>query len=432
MRVGFRRDVRVSWPGQANAVVARAVNLSPTGMLVDALTPTPCPVGSPVLCDVPLPRGSLRLRGRVAHRRVLSAAKVGMGIAFLDLSPAVAAELREVVDESEEKTQPLKLRFAGRSQVLQTRALPTADGFQFTTLLPFLRPNTEVDVTVSPDAPAAAKGWVSTVAFDGAHPDGVPRLVIQIRLANAAARPALETSASDGAAPTEMGALPERILESADFTATVDTPPGFLNIDVEESQPGVAAAPDRTEIVHIRDLRPRRSWRRAGILALGSLALGVGTAKIAFRVWPRRSPGQSPSAPAPVALQRPAPVAAAAVPLSQPVAPEPPSIEPIPAPPPSTAPTDFTVGLVGSLAGARRYPLRAPDGVAFNLPHAHATLAVGTYRPAVPGLRAIWVRPLPGGGTHLRFFFTRSGPSPEIRLGEDGIDVVARPPLAPG
>src|SRR5690242_19795025 len=104
-RVGFRREVRVSWPGQGDGVLARAVNLSPTGILVDAPTPQPCAVGSPVVCDLPLLRGSLQLRGRVAHKRVLSPANVGMGIAFTDLSPWVAAELRGVVEGSEDKAQ---------------------------------------------------------------------------------------------------------------------------------------------------------------------------------------------------------------------------------------------------------------------------------------------------------------------------------------
>ena len=65
------------WPGQVSGVVARAVNLSPTGILVDAATPEPCPVGSPIVCDVALPRGPLRLRGRVAHHRMLSPGRDG-------------------------------------------------------------------------------------------------------------------------------------------------------------------------------------------------------------------------------------------------------------------------------------------------------------------------------------------------------------------
>src|SRR5260370_591406 len=36
-RVDFCESVRVIWPGEVSGVVARAVNLSPTGILVDAL-----------------------------------------------------------------------------------------------------------------------------------------------------------------------------------------------------------------------------------------------------------------------------------------------------------------------------------------------------------------------------------------------------------
>ena len=87
---------------------------------------------------------------------------------------------------------------------------------------------------------------------------------------------------------------------------------------------------------------------------------------------------------------------------------------------------EFALGLVGSLKGAHKYALHMPDGVAFNLPNAKATMKVGTYRPAVKGLRAVWVRELPGGGTHLRFFFAKSPPAPEVRLHTDGVSVVAR------
>ncbi len=87
---------------------------------------------------------------------------------------------------------------------------------------------------------------------------------------------------------------------------------------------------------------------------------------------------------------------------------------------------EFAVGLTGSLKGAHKYALHTPDGVAFNLPNAQATMKVGTYRPAVRGLRAVWVRDLPGGGTHLRFFYAKSRPAPEVRLHADGVRVVAR------
>jgi hypothetical protein len=92
---------------------------------------------------------------------------------------------------------------------------------------------------------------------------------------------------------------------------------------------------------------------------------------------------------------------------------------------PPGQPGHFKVGLAGSLAGAQRYPLRSPDGVAFNLPKAQATMAHGTYNPPIRGLRAVWVRALPGGGTHLRFYYTKSRPSPEVVLENDGVRVEA-------
>ena len=73
-RVAFRETVRVIWSGQMSGVETQGVNLSPLGILVDAPTPTPCPVGSDVLCDVALPLGSRLLRGRVAHTCALPSA----------------------------------------------------------------------------------------------------------------------------------------------------------------------------------------------------------------------------------------------------------------------------------------------------------------------------------------------------------------------
>jgi PilZ domain len=443
----------VSWPGQVSSVVARAVNLSPTGILVDASTPEPCPVGSPILCDVALPRGSLRLRGRVAHNRVLSPAKVGMGIAFTDLSPQMAAELRDVVDESDEKAQVVKLRFAGKNQLVCTRATPTAEGFQFTTALPFLQSETEVEICLSADANLATKGWVSSVALDRAQGDGIPRLVIDIRAGESAAPRLAPDAAVSGevessVASPEVGAVPERVWEPWDLEATDDTPTDFPPTDpAEGARSGVSATgrddPDKTEIIRIRDLpRPRRppTGARTRTIALAASALVVATVAVAVRVRPPRAAAPPPVAAPLIVTMPPAAPAPAVAPPSPPIAETPPIVEPIvkpmvaataaaePAPPdePVANPGEFVVGLVGSLKGAHRYLLHSPDGVAFNLPNAQATMKVGTYRPAVRGLRAVWVRELPGGGTHLRFFYTKSRPAPEVHLHTDGVRVGAR------
>jgi hypothetical protein len=456
-RVGFRREVRVIWPGQVSSVVARAVNLSPTGILVDALTPEPCPVGSPILCDVALPRGSLRLRGRVAHHRVLSPAKVGMGIAFTDLSPHMVAELRGVVDESDEKAQLVKLRFAGKSQLICTRALPTAEGFQFTTALPFLRSDTEVEISLSPDANLATKGWVSSVALDNAQGDGIPRLVIDIRAGESATPRLAPDAAVSGevespVASPEMGAVPERVWEPWDLDAADDASAQFSQTDPPESTVDAATPvrhdPDKTEIIRFRDIEgsPRRrdgGRARTIVLTASAVALAAVAVVIAIRIRPPHAAARPVAAPMivmmpPTAAAPPAEAVVTVAPTSPPIAEAPPTVEPIikpepaaavePAPPeePLGETAEFVVGLVGSLKGAHKYALHTPDGVAFNLPNAKATMKVGTYRPAVTGLRAVWVRHLPGGGTHLRFFYAKSGPAPEVHLHADGVRVVAR------
>jgi len=493
-RVGFRREVRVIWPGQLQSVVARAVNLSPTGILVDAPTPEPCPVGSPVVCDVALPRGSLRLRGRVAHHRMLSPAKVGMGIAFTDLSPHMVAELRGVVDESDEKAQLVKLRFAGKSQLVCTRALPTAEGFQFTTALPFLRSDTEVEISLSPDANLATKGWVSSVALAPAQEDGVPRLVIDIRAGESAAPRLAPDAAVSGevessVASPGVGAVPERVWEPWDLNATedaaedtaedltddpTDDPMEDGSTELESAAVDDATTvrddPDKTEIIRFSDIqRPSRASAargRAIALVASAVAVAAVAVVIAVRLKPLRLASRPVAAPVIVMMPPAAPVArvAAAAPAAPPMADPPPAVVPTVAPTvaPIVAPTvapivkpilaqtaeptaepgeaaepaardeplgksnEFAVGLVGSLKGAHKYALHSPDGVAFNLPNAQATMKVGTYRPAVRGLRAVWVRDLPGGGAHLRFFYTKSGPAPDVRLHTDGVRVVAR------
>jgi hypothetical protein len=537
-RVDFRETVRVIWPGEVSGVVARAVNLSPAGILVDAPTPTPCPVGSDVLCDVSLPRGQRLLRGRVAHRRVLPSAKVGMGIEFVDLSPREVAELRDVVEESDQKSQPapqrVKVRFEGTEQIVRARAYPSVGGLRLATSLPFLKVDTAVDVTLAPGVEVGAKGWVSSVALESG-PDGVPRLLIDVRIAE---RDGVGVGVGDGdgvgdndpwrdssaaltpvvepiipaplGGPSPLEAVPEHVWEAADHAVTaaltaadfqeeaplelaeavpssaissptlphiphLETPisPSMIlsgeltsdppidgPIDVPIDGPidiaiGIAiggpviedpgAAPafesaDQTEIVSIE--RPTIGrWRAigGGMLA-GAVGLAAFVAAVALirNAPPReRAPSLAPpvvvtekAAALPAAATAPLPIvpSVAAAPIAAaPAAAAPVAAEaPTAAAPAAVAPlSQFVVGLTGSIAGARRYPLGNPDGVAFNLPHATATMKVGTYRPDVPGLRSVWVRALPGGGTHLRFHYTDARPAPHIELTRTGVRVTA-------
>jgi hypothetical protein len=435
-RVDYRAPVRVIWPGEVSGVVARGVNLSSAGILVDAPTPTPCAVGSDVLCDVTLPRGPRLLRGRVAHRRVLPSAKVGMGIEFVDLSPREVAELRDVVDESQEtpeRVQRVKVRFEGTTQVVRARAFPTDDGFRLVTSLPFLKPDTEVDIGLAPDASVSVRGWVSVVALERGQADGVPRLLIDVRVDDPdpwGDRSAALTPVVEPAAEMLSEAVPEHVWEPDALGATSEPASFDVPVDVEESVPTLVeswgAAPavasnDRTEIV---ELEPRsRRWRAVGGgMIAGTIALCAFIAAIVMMkmVGSGTSPpsGKIATEPPPPVLAAPAAPAVADAPVvaAPPRAPEAAAEEP----------ATFTLGLTGSLAGARRYPLRDPDGVAFNLPQAHALVKLGTYRPDVPGLRSLWVRALPGGGTHLRFYFASGSSAPRVELARGAVRVTAR------
>ena len=380
----------------------------------------------------------------------------------------MVAELRDVVDESDEQAQLVKLRFAGKSQLICTRALPTAEGFQFTSALPFLRSDTEVEISLSPDANLATKGWVSSVVLAPAQEDGIPRLVIDIRAGESAAPRLAPDAAVSGevespVASPEVGAVPERVWEPWDLNATDDASQAEPQIDTPENADDVTEAvrddPDKTEIIRFSDIqrpsRPRAARARALAVAFAASAVAVAAVAVVVAVRMRPPPAAARPIAAPVIVMiPPAPPVAPA----EPVAPAAQAAPPVAAPPPAVAPivkpvlvqtaepteeptaaaepaprdepldkaNEFSVGLVGSLKGAHKYALHSPDGVAFNLPKAHATMKVGTYRPAVRGLRAVWVRDLPGGGTHLRFFYAKSGPAPEVHLHTDGVRVVAR------
>jgi hypothetical protein len=409
VRVDYREPVRVLWPGEVSGIRAQAVNLSRAGILVDAPTPAPCEVGSDVLCDVALPHGSVLLRGRVAHRRLLSPAKVGMGIEFIDLSPGEAAELRGLVDAGDERPQRVMVRFEGTNQTVRARAVATDAGFRLATALPFLKVGTALDLSLVPESSPRATGRVASVALDLSQVDGLPRLLIDVSVDGVGGAswdgktPIVEPMAMPEAVPEEIS---ERVWEPEELAAAVET-----------SGPVDASVPDedRTQIV---ELPPPRRRKRA--LAVGMLAGALGVVALG-----------------PTLLRHVAPPRAVEVPVvSQPVVASPvaaPPVAVVPAPPPTpvshvAVEPHFKVGLTGSLAGARRYPLSAPAGVAFNLPRARPTLEMGTYETALRGVRAVWVRPLPGGGTHVRVLFTGARPAPRVTLGPGAIVVTASRP----
>jgi hypothetical protein len=522
-RVDFHEPVRVMWPGEVSGVVGRAVNLSTSGILIDAPTPSSLPVGSNILCDLGLPRGPRVLRGRVAHRRTLSPQNVGMGIEFIDLSERESAELRTIVGERDEKPQRVKVNFEGTNQVVRARAFATEGGFQLTTALPFLKMHTKVDIALSPDALVTAKGTVVGVALDRSHADGIPRLLIDVSLtpSEEQATPVVEAvlqGAWGPGAPDQVhageGEVHASEINEGEISAG-EVPEGGINTgEVYESATTREAAPysylrarvdlhderDTTEVVSPSPLPTRQRLKMTlagaavGVLvvaaALGLMLRGSvrTTSQAPEPVTAEQAPPVAPAAaeqvaaPEPTVAAEPTPVAAAPAPVAAPPTPKPvaaPTVAAAPTPPKPVAatlpkaaarprpappvvvaaaeapeaaeaestdkatddPTDegsaevtdppvsksgtFTVALEGSVKDAVRYPLRAPDGVAFNLPHARTPLKLGTYRPRVTGLRGVWIRPLAGGGINLRFFTTAAAKRGlRIDLDAEGVHVI--------
>jgi hypothetical protein len=439
-RVDFREDVRVIWPGEVSGVLARAVNLSPTGILVDAPTPTPCPVGSDVLCDVSLPRGPRLLRGRVAHRRLLPSAKVGMGIEFVDLSPREAAELRDVVGESTTRPQRVKVRFRGTEHVVTATASTNEDGFRLATALPFLKPDTEVDVALSPDETVSARGRVARVAFEPAAPGAAPRLLIDVRVDDPFGDSASARTPVVESLVEKLQAVPEYVWEPDELGVTSEAGPFGEAAHAEPPTPAIAAlgagegagaaAPvqiefaEQTDIVDVR--APSSRWRALGGGMLAGLIAFTGFVVAIVLIKAR-----SPAAPVISGSAMPVPQSAPTeAPLAPQAEPSPPPSAPEAARVPADDPGKLLIALTGSLAGSTQYPLRDPDGVAFNLPHARARKKLGTYTPSVAGLKSMWVRALPAGGTHLRFFYGAARPAPRIVLERDlegdGVRVMAR------
>lgn len=451
-RVEFNEAVRVIWPGEVSGVVARAVNLSLAGIRVDAPTPAPCAVGTDVLCDVTLPRGPRLLRGRVAHRRLLSSAKVGMGIEFVDLSARELAELRSVVGDAPEGLGPhpqrVKVRFEGTDQVVRARAFPTESGFRLATSLPFLKTETEVEIALPNDAGASVRGWVSAVALERSGEGESPRLFIDVDVRvddrdQWVDRTAIiDPMADDDVTPIE--AVPAHVWDEEEVAETTEVRSAVPTIVASSpALPPIVGGPgsaphlrgDDSDLTEIVDLSPARSsrWRAlGGGMIAGVVALGAFVAALVVMRSPAPTPTPIAVAPAPVAAP-PAVAAPAAEPVpvhearvAEPEAAEAPAAEPSAAAAAPPVAETFSVGLSGSLAGAQRYLLRNPDGVAFNLPHAQPTMKLGTYHPAVRGLKAVWVRALPGGGAHLRFFFTSARSAPRIDLGRAAVVVTGR------
>jgi hypothetical protein len=90
------------------------------------------------------------------------------------------------------------------------------------------------------------------------------------------------------------------------------------------------------------------------------------------------------------------------------------------------------VPVSGSTAGAVKYPLTRPHGIAIDLPEAEASLAVGRHALFNDGFRFVSIRPRSGGGVRVTFTFAYYTPRLlDVTVDDAGVRVRVAPPSRP-
>jgi hypothetical protein len=205
-RVAYERRISLMGADGKPAIVGRTLNLSPSGIYVRA--PHPCAVGTEVVCDLPLPDGNRRLRGRVARTQELADA-TGIGIQFVDLSLDDSASLHHALSSPQAGPVTVKVLFEGMSKPIKCQGMITAEGVSLSTALPFLRLGSEVQASVDGDRSSRvdARGVLTNVRLEPVASDGVPRLGVQVDIDGAAAAAASSSSSSSSVQPSRAGEL---------------------------------------------------------------------------------------------------------------------------------------------------------------------------------------------------------------------------------
>jgi hypothetical protein len=178
-------DVHILRPGGRTPIRARSLNLSPTGVFLEAehRAHSDCPVGTQLLCDIPLPGGRRYLKGRVARTQSMPSSATGLGISFENLEAADQAILHSLVQNNSDHSRLVKVRFEGMPEALRSRAVVTKDGLRLQTSLPFLRIDSAVDVSfIAGDSRVETHGTLERVHLEPQETDGIPRLAVDVTL----------------------------------------------------------------------------------------------------------------------------------------------------------------------------------------------------------------------------------------------------------
>jgi hypothetical protein len=183
-RVEYRAHVLLMGVGEGpelRPLLGRSLNLSASGLLVEA--DEPCPVGSELACLIPLGGQTRTLRARVARIQPLADQHVGIGIAFFDVAPSDQALLEGIVAGYATPAELVSVRFDGVARPLQSRAVLTPDGIELRTALPFLRLDSAVEVAFPVSGGRILRqGTLRDVRVERSPHDGSPYLAVSVSL----------------------------------------------------------------------------------------------------------------------------------------------------------------------------------------------------------------------------------------------------------
>jgi len=281
-RVPYDEAVPITRFDGRGRLYARAIDLSATGLHV--ICAESCPLGTIVHCTLLLPGGPRTVRGRVVRETVM-ARGVGLAISFSNVDAGTLATITNLIERRMHHAMPAKLRVAGVERALRCEGRREDGTVRLTAALPFLRMDGGVDVVLGEHGEVAEHGVIKKIAVDPSTSDGVPRLAVDVMLAQdtqpyGANRRVTESSPPPTNLPPPCGAaLPPSVLVSPalvrDQRRAEERPPrrrvhGTAEIArrLNTGEWAWAAPPAvaRRPIMHVRPHGPERQTVRIGTL----------------------------------------------------------------------------------------------------------------------------------------------------------------------
>src|SRR5262245_248886 len=180
-RVPYDEAISISRFDRRGRLYASAIDISASGIHV--ICAESCPLGTIVKCTLLLPGGPRAVRGRVIRETVLQRG-VGLAIAFSNVDPGTAAALNLLIESRAHNVMPAKLKVEGVERALRCEGRVDEGTVRLTATLPFLRIDGGVEVLLGEHGERAATGVIKKIAVDPSNSDGVPRLAVDVALAN--------------------------------------------------------------------------------------------------------------------------------------------------------------------------------------------------------------------------------------------------------